>query len=383
MSDTPHRIHGLAGNEVAPDWAPITSREVNAVLAHYPDAGTFRSIDWHSPRPLSAACLVQTTGGSFFLKRHHESVRPGTTLEDEHRFMHTLREHGVPVPRVLSNSDNASATWIGDWVYELHERASGVDLYRDAFSWQPLDNAAHARTAGTMLASLHDASEAHTAAQRNTHILVARIELIASVDPVATLRRQLPERPALATYMHDTDKANAWHAALAPWHAAVQPHLAQQPPLWTHGDWHVSNLCWSDAGENASITSVLDFGLAARTFALFDLATAIERNAIAWLDLDGARPARADIALALIQGYHQRRPLSSCDLDVLAALLPIVHVDFALSEVEYYQGITQSRADADVAWHTFLLGHMAWFKTTDGVILLDAIRNAHGRFVLQ
>jgi Ser/Thr protein kinase RdoA (MazF antagonist) len=153
----------------------------------------------------------------------------------------------------------------------------------------------------------------------------------------------------------------------------VQPRLARQARLWTHGDWHVSNLCWSEAGPHARVAAVLDFGLAARTFALFDLATAIERNAIAWLE-PGDDIARPRIARALLDGYRARRPLDRDELDLLADLLPIVHVDFALSEVEYFSAITGSQANADVAWNTFLRGHAAWFRSAPGRALRDALR---------
>jgi hypothetical protein len=76
-----------------------------------------------------------------------------------------------------------------------------------------------------------------------------------------------------------------------------------------------------------------------------------------------------------LDGYHRQRPLSRDDRQLLASLLPLVHVDFALSEVEYFQGITQSPANADVAWDTFLRGHAAWFGTPAGQALLQAIRD--------
>jgi Ser/Thr protein kinase RdoA (MazF antagonist) len=204
---------------------------------------------------------------------------------------------------------------------------------------------------------------------------VARCELIASADPVASLRAQLPQRPGLADYLRDRDWVADIAGMLEPWHARVQPRLARQRRLWTHGDWHVSNLCWSDAGDHARITSVLDFGLSAATFALFDLATAIERNAIAWLALDDAGAAHIDIARALIEGYRQQHALNATDIHLLADLLPLVHVDFALSEVEYFHAITRSRASADVAYDTFLRGHAAWFGTLPGEGFLKSIRD--------
>jgi Ser/Thr protein kinase RdoA (MazF antagonist) len=375
MNDPLHLAHGLAGDNTPPDWPPLTAGEVATLLRGYPALGAPIRIDWHSPRPLSAACLVEAEHATAFVKRHHRSVRSAATLAEEHRFIAHLRDRGMPIPPVLRDARERTAVAIGDWVYEVHERAAGIDLYREAISWEPLPNHAHALGAGRMLAALHDAAADYRAPQRDTHILVARSELIAAPDPVAALRAQLPQRPGLADYLRDRDWPHDFAELLAPWHAAAQPRLAQQTRLWTHGDWHVSNLCWSSGGSDARISAVLDFGLAAANFALFDLATAIERNAIAWLALDtGLDAAHPDIARALIEGYRRQRPLDAADLDLLADLLPLVHVDFALSEVEYYHAVTHSRANADVAYDTFLRGHAAWFRTAAGQALLQAIR---------
>jgi Ser/Thr protein kinase RdoA (MazF antagonist) len=375
MNDPLHLAHGLAGDNTPPDWPPLTAGEVETLLRGYPALGAPIRIGWHSPRPLSAACLVETESTTVFVKRHHFSVRSAATLTEEHRFIAHLRDRGMSIPAVLRDAREQTAVAIGDWIYEVHERAAGIDLYREAISWEPLPNHAHALTAGRMLAALHDAAADYRAPQRDTHILVARSELIAAPDPVAALRAQLPQRPGLADYLHDRDWPCDFAELLAPWHAAAQPRLAQQARLWTHGDWHVSNLCWSDGGSDARISAVLDFGLAAANFALFDLATAIERNAIAWLALDsGIDAAHPDIARALIEGYRRQRPLDAADLGLLADLLPLVHVDFALSEVEYFHAITHSRMNADVAYDTFLRGHAAWFHTPAGQAMLQAIR---------
>jgi Ser/Thr protein kinase RdoA (MazF antagonist) len=376
MNDPLHLAHGLAGDSTLPDWPMLTTAEVDTLLCGYQQLGTAMRIDWHSPRPLSAACLVETSRATVFIKRHHRSVRSVGTLGEEHRFIAHLRSNGTPIPAVLSDAHGQTAVAIDDWTYEVHEHAAGIDLYREAISWSPLPNREHAYSAGLMLAASHDAAEGYHAPQRDTHILVARSELICSPDPVAALRAQFPARPGLADYLQDRDWPADLAELLAPWHAAAQPRLARQPRLWTHGDWHVSNLCWDGDSANARISAVLDFGLAAANFALFDLATAIERNAIAWLALDaGIGAAHPDIVRALIEGYRRQRPLSAADLRLLADLLPLVHVDFALSEVEYFHAITCSRANADVAYDTFLRGHAAWFRTPPGQALLRTIRD--------
>jgi Ser/Thr protein kinase RdoA (MazF antagonist) len=375
MTDSTHLAHGLAGEQTAPDWPTLTSAEVEGLLRGYPSLGNVREIHWHSPRPLSAACLIDTDVGRFFIKRHHCRVRTIETLSEEHRFIAHLRVNGMPIPALVANAQGQTAVTLGDWTYEVHQRAAGVDLYRETISWTPLPDRRHALTAGRMLATLHNAAGGYAAAQRHTHILVARSELICAADPIAALQSQLSQRTGLAAYLNDRDWASDIAEVLSPWHTMLQPNLALQPRLWTHGDWHVSNLCWRSDGADAEISAVLDFGLSAATFALFDLATAIERNAITWLNLDSDPEAgQPDIAAALIKGYRQQRALTSADVHLLADLLPLVHVDFALSEVEYYQTITGSRANADVAYDTFLLGHAAWFRTPPGRKLLQIIR---------
>jgi len=383
MNDDAHLAHGLAGDELPPDWPPLTFPEVETLLRRFLLPGVVEALSWHSPRPLSAAALVRTSSRGVFVKRHHRSVRSAAMLAEEHRFAMHLRKGGIPVPLVLQDANGESAVEIGDWVYEVHEPAQGTDVYRDAYSWSPIGGVAHARAAGSMLARLHVAARDYAAPQRSTHILVARAEILSSREPLEAIAASFSSRPALDVYLQERDWRGEIGEAIEPWHAAAVEGLARQPRLWTHGDWHVSNLCWSDAGDDARITDVLDLGLSAATFALFDLATAIERNAIAWLDIATGDIGRTDLALALIEGYGTVCPLGADDLALLADLLPIVHLDFALSEIEYFEGITRRRDHADVAYHTFLRGHAAWFRGGHGQALLDAIRHAGRQFVVQ
>lgn len=377
MTDPIHRVHGMAADSVPADWPMLTTAEVTTLLRGYPQLGPVRGIRWHSPRPLSAAGVVETADGAVFVKRHHQRVRTAATLAEEHRFMAHLRRSGLPVAEVLADAQGHTAVATGEWVYEVHAHSAGIDLYRETLSWVPLDDLGHAFTAGSTLARLHDAAASYHAAQRDTHILVARSELIEAADPVACLQSQLPTRPGLADYLADRDWRGDLVRVLGPRHRQLQPRLQAQPRLWTHNDWHASNLTWSAHGPDAQIATVLDFGLASCTFALFDLATAIERNAVAWLALDaGDAAVRIDTAQALITGYRAQRPLDRHDLHLLADLLPLVHVDFALSEVEYFHAITGSRGNADIAYDTFLCGHAAWFAGAAGQALLRAIRDS-------
>ncbi|SEK85231.1 Ser/Thr protein kinase RdoA involved in Cpx stress response, MazF antagonist [Pseudoxanthomonas sp. GM95] len=378
MTDPTHRVHGVGPDEVAPDWPPLQASELDALLAGYPAfADGVHHIAWHSPRPLSAAALEDTAQGRVFIKRHHVSVRTPAQLEEEHRFIAHLRGIGLPVVQVFADAQGRTAVAQGEWTFEVHSAGIGEDVYRDTTSWTPLTDLTQAREAGAMLARLHQAAADFQAPQRSTHLLVARDDLIRADDPIATLEAQLAERLGLAEDLQHRDWRTDFRQVLLPLHAGLAARLHDEPRLWGHNDWHVSNLLWQHDGASMRISTVLDFGLASPTSALFDLATAIERNAIAWLNLeDGMGAVHIDTALALLEGYRRVLPMSAERVRLLADLLPLVHVDFALSEVEYFQAITQAPDNAQVAYETFLLGHARWFATAPGQALLQALRAA-------
>ncbi|KQO00157.1 MULTISPECIES: phosphotransferase enzyme family protein [Stenotrophomonas] len=373
MTASSHRVQGLANDEVPADWPAISGREIAWLRGRFSQLEGADTALWHSPRPMSAAAIVEGAAGRLFVKRHHHSVRDAATLGEEHRFIAHLAAAGVPVVQVLRDRDGFTAVEHEGWTYELHTLGIGEDLYRDAASWTPLTDVAQARDAGRMLARLHQAAASYHAPQRGTHLLVARDDLIRSHDPIAALKADLGNRPGLARYLARIPWEEQLRRTVLPWHAGLPERLRAEPRLWAHNDWHVSNLLWRDG----AVSTVLDFGLASPTSALFDLATAIERNAVAWLELErGAEAVRIDIALALLDGYRQVLPLSPARVHLLADLLPVVHLDFALSEVEYFEGITGSTANADVAWQPFLLGHAQWFRSAEGQALLAALHAA-------
>lgn len=129
-----HLAHGLGTDPVDPDWPPLTDTEVTDIV------GPARVI-WRSPRPLSAAAVVERSNRRLFVKRHHTSVRTTEGLAEEHAFLRHLRLRGAPVVEVLD------AATRGEWTYEVHSAGTGTDLYRDALSWSPFRSPAHARSA--------------------------------------------------------------------------------------------------------------------------------------------------------------------------------------------------------------------------------------------
>jgi Ser/Thr protein kinase RdoA (MazF antagonist) len=368
MQPTPDRTtpagataHGMGTEPVVPDWPPLTEAEVAEVLGHRV------RLHWRSPRPFSAAALVAADGGEVFVKRHHVSVRDAAGLAEEHGFLRHLRTHGVPVPEVLPTADGGTVAERGPWTYEVHTPGHGEDLYRDALSWTPFASTDHAAAAGRALAWLHLAAEGYHAPARGPQPLVASFTVFAGPDPVAALERHLDRRPTLRAALDGRPWREDTARALLPQHRALAPYLANLPPLWTHNDWHASNLLWTD-GE---VSTVLDFGLCDRTTAIHDLATALERNTVEWLD--PAHPVHLDHAAALLHGYLSRRPLSTPERAALPALLPLVHAEFALSELDYFHTVTRSPHNADLAY-AYYVEHAAWFGTGPGRRYLEHIR---------
>jgi Ser/Thr protein kinase RdoA (MazF antagonist) len=212
-------------------------------------------------------------------------------------------------------------------------------------------------------------------------VLISGCDVITAPDPLAAVSRQLGQRPALASYLADRD----WAADLARHHLPAirraAPWLAPLARQWGHGDWHPSNLTWTSAASAADVAAVFDFGLANRTFAAHDLATALERTAVAWLDLteSGRAGADTDAIDALLDGYEAVRPLSPAEAAALPEVFPVVHLEYALSEIEYFAGVVKSAANADLAYDGYLIGHARWFAGPDGSAVLDHLRRRAAR----
>ena len=159
-------------------------------------------------------------------------------------------------------------------------------------------------------------------------------------------------RPALAANASVREHCEQALELLAPFHAELLPLLPALEPLWTHNDLHASNLFWSDAGDDAQATAIIDFGLADRTNAVHDLAHAIERNIVEWLVLveDPAHPENVPVHLdhlhALLEGYESVRPLSDKEAAALAPMTALCHAEFALSEADYFLSVLQSEEKA-------------------------------------
>ena len=355
------------GNELAePDWPPLTTGELRRVLVAYDLAGD-PVVAWPSPRPMSAAALVRVGEGTVFVKRHHVRVRTPAQLAAEHAFARYLRARGQPVPAVLARPDGGTVLRSGGFCYEVQEPAEGLDLYRDAVSWSPYRSAGHAHAAGAALARLHRAAAGFPRPARPPAALMNSCQIVCSADPVRAVGRLIAGRPGVADYLD----GRPWRDVIVPLLLRAAPVLRSLPAQWGHGDWHPSNLSWTSDAPDAQVAGVFDFGLANRTSAVHDLATALERSVVAWLDLVETGRAGVDFAAAgaLLAGYQSVRPLSAAEATALPLVLPVVHVEYALSEIEYFTDVVHSAGSAELAYD-YLVGHASWFAGPEGQELL-------------
>lgn len=374
----------MDGRLADPDWPRLTDDEVAAVLpagregrgpgtvAASPAAGPAR-VCWHSPRPWSAAGLVRWHGRVVLVKRHHVAVRTAGQLAAEHAFVAHLRGRDIPVPEQVRLAGGETVRQAGRFAYEAQELAAGVDAYAGAVSWSPYASTGHARSAGAALARLHQAAASFGGAERPPGVLLGSSAVVLDPDPAGRVEQMIASRPGLGRSLSGRRWRDDAAGVLLPMMERAGALGRRLPRQWGHGDWHPSNLGWTGDGPDAQVASVFDFGLANRTLAVHDLATAIERSAVGWLELAGTGRASADLAGldALLDGYESVLPLSPPERTALAALLPVVHVELALSELEYFTDIVHSPANADLAYDGYLLGHARWFASPAGQALLS------------
>lgn len=348
---------------VVPDWPPLTLAEVRPLLATY-GLDALR-LTWRSPRPFSAAALVECAERSVFVKRHGAAVRNAQALAEEHALADHLRYKGIPVPEVLADAEGHRTRSDGPWTWEVHAVGAGDDLYRKVLSWEPFRSPAHAHAVGAALARLSTAVADYDAPARPPRLLTTSWGAVAQPDLLAGLTQHVEDRPLLRAALARRDWQTDVARHLVPLHADLVPHLPRLPAGWTHGDGHPSNFLW----RGDDVVTVLDLGLADRTTPLLDLATAVERSCVSWLDAEPA--GRPDDAEALIAGWSS---VTAVDRSALAALLPLAHVEFALSELAYFTGVTGSAENAALAYDGYLLGHARWFRSPAGAELLARVR---------
>jgi Ser/Thr protein kinase RdoA (MazF antagonist) len=207
-------------------------------------------------------------------------------------------------------------------------------------------------------------------------VLTNSTAIVASADPLTALARLVAARPGLARAVAQRSLAEDFSRYHLRAIEKASPLLRALAPQWGHEDWHASNLTWSSTGPKAVVAGVLDLGLANRTFAVHDLAVALERSTVDWLDLAGFGHIAANLEAvdALLAGYEEVQPLDKHEWAALVAVLPVVHLEYALSEVEYFAEVVRSQVNADLAYDGYFVGHTRWFEEAAGSVVIDHLQ---------
>ncbi|WP_170211050.1 phosphotransferase enzyme family protein [Neokomagataea tanensis] len=364
-----HFVHGLGNSLQKPDWPVLCEGELSTLLDQHYEVGPLRAIEWRSPRPFSSAARISTAQGGFFIKRHGRALRSVADLQAEHHFMSYLAKSGMNVAQVVPTKSGATAFANDGWTYELHCAAPGEDLYQDRTSWTPFLSGEQAFEAGKVLAELHRAAVHYDAPARSARMLIMNMRLFGTRNPLTALKAEISKHVGLnAFFSHKNWQEDILERVVEPFHAAAYAALQTAPPLWGHGDWHGSNLLWSGCGPAASVSTVLDFGLADKSTALLDVATALERSMVPWLQMEhGEEPvANVEQTTCFLRGYAFVSGWGSNELSALADILPIAHTNFAFSEIDYFYSLLKNEENADLAYSGYLLGHSDWFGRAEG-----------------
>ena len=357
-------------------WPPLTDSDIAALLPHW---GVQPAHDdpilWHSRRPFSASAIVALKdGGRLFLKRHGRALRSAETLTEEHRFACHLARQGLPVSAPLPMQNGLTALATPDYAYEAFPLHAEEDAYRGLDSWRPYHDTAQAASSGTLLARLHQASEGHQAPPRHNPPLISARHPLLHDHLEDSLIPWAAEQDGLPAFCPPDALKRDVLPLLAPFHEALLPLLPDDRPLWGHGDWHGANLLWHREGQDLMAARAFDFGMCDLTSAAFDLAVAIERSFISWLDPDGSPAVHEEQLRAFLHAYDARRPRSPAEKQLTACWLPLCHVTFALSEIAYYGHILGNREAADISRRDYLIGHARWFQTDRGQALLTMLK---------
>ncbi|MXV36745.1 MULTISPECIES: phosphotransferase enzyme family protein [unclassified Saccharibacter] len=361
---------GIDESHKVSDWPPLQEHDIRHVLKGFGlSPAAHRPISWQSERPFSSAGIIRLDDGyEVFIKRHDYRLRPADSLTDEHRFIEHLLAEGLPVCAPLRDHQQLSTLIAGNGVFEVFPLLKGDDLYHTTRSWEPYHNIQHAASAGAMLARLHQASSHYHAPSRSPCLLTSCMEPLLHEDLGESLRHWVLTQPGLSAHL----PAN-WLDELLPLVTPFHQHFLSlrdcMTPLWGHGDWHGSNLTW----HRDHVYGIFDFGMSNLSCAEFDLAVALERSFIRWMAPNSSHPIAYEQIEHFLDAYNHHCPRTAARNALVASLLPLCHITFALSEIAYYGYLLGDQAHADIAYHGYLLGHARWFHSSAGQGLLYAL----------
>jgi Ser/Thr protein kinase RdoA (MazF antagonist) len=340
-------------------WGPIEPGEAEAVIGR-PVEIVAQHLRW-----LFAVAHCRWDGDEAIVKRQPPMGRTIGQLRWQHELANHLAGRGVPaVP------SRGVVELNGLW-YEVFDVARGDDVYAGVDTWEPFRSIEHVRSAGRQLALLHaEAAGFEPARPQPQHGFVVQLGLV-RMTPVEAVEAMCGWRPAVADYLEGENwrgPVEACYGALFDRLRPVEPGLPVSP---LHGDWQTNNLFF----RGDDVSAIIDFHQADVAPRVLDLAVAVERNCFFWNRISEGEDGAYDLehARLLIDAYHATTPLGELERDAFADVLATCQFEYGISFLDYYWGIEADREKADWAWHTFVLGHAAWWQSPPGRVARGGI----------
>lgn len=333
-------------------WGPIEPAEAAEVLGR-PVEIVSQHLRW-----LFAVAHCRWDGGQVIIKRQPPMGRSADQVRWQHALANHLADHGVPAVR-----SRGLVELDGLW-YELFDVADGEDVYAGVDTWEPFRSPQHAAAAGRELARLHDAGAGYRPARPQPQRgFVVQIDLV-RMTPVEAVELLCRERPAVAAYLRDQDWRGATEACYGELFDRLRPLLPELPRRPLHGDWQTNNLFF----RGDRISAIIDFHQADHAPRVLDLAVAVERNCFFWNRISDGDDGAHDLGHAreLIGAYHAESPLAAAEREAFTDVLAACQFEYGISFLDYYWGVERDREKADWAWHTFVIGHAAWWQREPG-----------------
>jgi Ser/Thr protein kinase RdoA (MazF antagonist) len=342
-------------------WEPISDAEVRGVV------GEGAQVLARHRRWLFAVARCSTPDGDVYVKRQPPMGRDIEQLRRQHLLTNHLADRGVPAARAVGLVEAA-----GLW-YELHEPATGEDVYTGTDTWDPFERDAHVVSAGRVLARLHAAgADFPEPVPQQQAGFVVQLGMVAR-KPVEAVERLAGLRPAVADHLAMRSWRGSVEAAYTELFDRLRPYLRALPQRPLHGDWQTNNLFFT--GDECA--GIIDFHQADHAPRLLDLAVAVERNCFFWNRISAGDDAAFDLRQAelLVRAYDAETPLEPIERVVLADVLAVCQFEYGISFLDYYAGVERDQAKADWAWDDFVLGHARWWGSPAGRAAADAIRS--------
>ncbi|RME49191.1 MAG: hypothetical protein D6791_01325 [Chloroflexi bacterium] len=233
----------------------MTGKEISVLLTYY-RLGEFQSCRPAEHGYVNENWIVETTTGTYFLKRRHPSLRHADLIRAQHALMQYLRNANFPAPSLILSRQGHTFLEVAGEVYEFHDYIPGdlCDLTR------PAHFAAAARTLGWY----------HTAVDgfdhRGFHRSGGRYTPARLIQIIDRLESEWRSRPSQAL-----DRMFGELRAHARDLAARFDEFGPLPELIIHGDYYADNLIF----QGDEVAGVVDYDLAEWHWRAMELAEAL------------------------------------------------------------------------------------------------------------